>query len=160
MLRTPWLTRIEQEGSRQSRNHDLAPGVHLIKGWAKLQNIMATSSTEPEVYAGNRATESVEVQAFAEDLGRAVPIRLRIDSSAALSTKSRTGLGKANSKILQAIMHDYHKISPVTDSEVFESAGSSIKEVKAQLRQPRHVKSWVRISRGTEPLNISYDIYS
>ena len=43
----------------------------------------------------NRAAESVRVQAFAKDLGRAVPIRLHIDSSAALSIISRTGLGKA-----------------------------------------------------------------
>ena len=35
------------------------------------------------------------VQACAKDLGRAVPIRLHIDSSAALSIKSRTELGKA-----------------------------------------------------------------
>ena len=35
------------------------------------------------------------VQAFAKDLGRFVPIRLHIDSSAALSIISSTGLGKA-----------------------------------------------------------------
>ena len=35
------------------------------------------------------------VQAFANDLGRAVPIRLHIDFSAALSVISRIGLGKA-----------------------------------------------------------------
>ena len=35
------------------------------------------------------------VEAFAKDQGRAVPIRLHIDSSAALSLISRTGLGKA-----------------------------------------------------------------
>ena len=32
---------------------------------------------------------------FAKDLGKVVPIRLHIDSSAALSIKSRTGMGKA-----------------------------------------------------------------
>ena len=57
---------------------------------------MATSSAEAELYAGNRATtETMGVQAFAKDLGRAVSIRLHIDSSAALSIISRTGLGKA-----------------------------------------------------------------
>ena len=35
------------------------------------------------------------VQAFANDLGGAVPIRLHFDSSVALSAMSRTGLGKA-----------------------------------------------------------------
>ena len=61
-------------------------GKHLIKAWTKQQSIMATSTAEAELLAG--------VQAFAKDLGRAVPMRLHIDSSAALSTKSRTGLGK------------------------------------------------------------------
>ena len=57
---------------------------------------MATSTAEAELYAGNRAaTESMGVQAFAKDLGRVVTIRLHIDSSAALSIISRTGLGKA-----------------------------------------------------------------
>ena len=57
---------------------------------------MATSSVEAELYAGNRAaTESIGVQAFAKGVGRAVPIRLHIDSCAALSIISRTGLGKA-----------------------------------------------------------------
>ena len=35
------------------------------------------------------------VQAFAKDLGRLVPVRLHVDSSAALPILSRTGLGKA-----------------------------------------------------------------
>ena len=41
------------------------------------------------------ATESMGVQAFAKDLGRVVPVRLHIDSSAALSITSRAGLRKA-----------------------------------------------------------------
>ena len=67
-------------------------GKHLIQAWTKQQSIAA----EAELYAGNRAaTESMGVQAFAKDLGRVVPIRLHVDSSAALSIVSRTGLGKA-----------------------------------------------------------------
>ena len=69
---------------------------HLIKAWTKQQSSVATSTAEAELYARNRAaTESMGVQAFAKDLGRVVPIRLHIDSSAALSMISRTGLGKA-----------------------------------------------------------------
>ena len=64
-------------------------GKHLIKAWTKQQSIVATSTAEAELYAGNRAaTESMGVQAFAKDLGRVVPIRLHIDSSAALSIRS------------------------------------------------------------------------
>ena len=71
-------------------------GKHLIKAWTKQQSIVATSTAEAELYAGNRAaTESMGVQAFAKDLRGVVPIRLHIDSSAALSMISGTGLGKA-----------------------------------------------------------------
>ena len=62
----------------------------------KQQSIVATSLARAELHVGNRtATESMGVQPFAEDVGSAVPLRLRIDSSAALSMSSRTGLGKA-----------------------------------------------------------------
>ena len=71
-------------------------GKQLIKAWTKQQSIVTTSTAEAELYTGNRAaTESVGVQAFVKDLGRVVPIRLHIDSSAALSIKDRTGLGKS-----------------------------------------------------------------
>ena len=71
-------------------------GKHLIKAWTKQQSIVATSTANAELYAGNRAaTESMGVQAFAKDLVTVVTIRLYIDSSAALSIISRTGLGKA-----------------------------------------------------------------
>ena len=71
-------------------------GKHLIKAWTKQQSIVATSTAEAELYAGNRpATESMGVQAFANDLGRTVPIRLHIDSSAALSAIRRTGVGQS-----------------------------------------------------------------
>ena len=70
-------------------------GKHLIKAWTKQQSIVATSSAEAGLYAGNRAaTESMGVQAFAKNLGGSVPTRLHVDSSAALSIISRTGLGK------------------------------------------------------------------
>ena len=87
-------------GDRQSRT-SVSGGMilhrkHLIKAWTKQQSIVATSSAEAELYAGNRAaTESMGVQAFAKDLGRAVPIRQHIDSSAALPIISRTVMGKA-----------------------------------------------------------------
>ena len=77
---------------------------HLIKAWTKQQSSVATSTAEAELYARNRAaTESMGVQAFAKDLGRVVPIRLHIDSSAALSMISRTGLGKAKHIEIQCL---------------------------------------------------------
>ena len=77
-------------------NRSAGAGKHLIKSWTKQQSVVATSTAEAELYAGNRAaTELMAVQAFAKDLGRAVPILLHIDSSAALSIINRTGLRKA-----------------------------------------------------------------
>ena len=96
---TPLLTRIGQEtDSQESRSAGgmILHGKHLIKAWTKQQSLVATSTVEAELFAGNRApTESTGVQAFAKHLGRVVPIRLHIGSSAALSITSRTGLGKA-----------------------------------------------------------------
>ena len=80
-------------GDRQSRKlvsgGTILHGKHLVKAWTKQQSIVASSTAEAA------ATESMGVEAFAKDQGRAVPIRLHIDSSAALSLISRTGLGKA-----------------------------------------------------------------
>ena len=71
-------------------------GKHLIKVWTKQQSVAATSTADAELYAGKRAaTKSMGVQAFAKDLGGAVPFRLHIDSSASQSTTSRTWLDKA-----------------------------------------------------------------
>ena len=78
-------------------------GKRLIKVWTKLESIVCTA--EAELYAGNRAaTDWMGVQASAKDLGRAVPIRLHIDSSTALSTTSRTGLGKAKHIEIQHLL--------------------------------------------------------
>ena len=94
------LADADWAGDRQSRKSVsgsmILHGKHLIKAWTKQQSIVAASTAEAELYAGNRAaTESMGVQAFAKDLGRVVPIRLHIDSSAALSMISSRGLGKA-----------------------------------------------------------------
>ena len=61
-------------------------GKHLTKAWTKQHSVVATSTAEAEMYASNRAaTETMGFQAFAKDLGIAVPFRLHIDSSEALS---------------------------------------------------------------------------
>ena len=94
------LADADWAGDRQPRKSVsgcmILHGKHLIKAWTKQQSGVATSTAEAELHAGNRAaTESMGVQAFAKDLGRVVPIRLHIDSRAARSIISRTGLGKA-----------------------------------------------------------------
>ena len=90
------LADADWAGDGQSRTSvsggTILHGKRLIKAWTKQQSILATSSAEAELYAGSRADTGV--QAFAKDLGRAVPIRLHIDSSAVLSIVSRTGWAK------------------------------------------------------------------
>ena len=94
------LADADWAGDRQSRKSVsggmILHGKHLIKAWTKQQSIVASSTAEAELHAGNRAaSESMGVQTFAKDLGGVVPIRQHNDSSAALSIVSTTGLGKA-----------------------------------------------------------------
>ena len=63
------------------------------------------------------------VQAFAEDLGRVVPIRLHIDSSAALSKISRTGLGKAKHIDIQYLWHKL-TVEKITSETNFSDLGT------------------------------------
>ena len=58
------LADADWAGDRQSRKWVsggmILHGKHLIKGWTKQQSIVATSTAEAELYAGNRAaTESM-----------------------------------------------------------------------------------------------------
>ena len=94
------LADADWAGNRQSRKSVgrcmTLHGKHLIKVWTKQQSIVATSSAEAELYAGNRAaTKSMGAQAFGKNLGRFVPIRLHIDSSAALSIIKQNSAGQS-----------------------------------------------------------------
>ena len=51
---------------------------------------------------------------------------------------------------LQAVVTDHVKIGPVTEIEVFKSAGIWVTEVQVPSQQLGNSKSWVRISRGIE----------
>ena len=63
-------------------------------------------------------TESMGAQAFAKDLGGAVPIRLRIHSSAALSKMSRTGLGEAHIEISHWAMRSRTLLTETNSSDL------------------------------------------
>ena len=73
-------------------------GKHLIKAWTKQQSVVAPSTAEAELYAGNRAaTESMGVQAFAKD--GVEPLRFgctRTSVPQSWSIISRIVSGKAN----------------------------------------------------------------
>jgi len=66
-----------------------------LKTWSSTQASIAQSSGEAEYYALVRAaSEALGMQAIMRDLGWFCKIRLLVDSSAAKSIASRTGLGK------------------------------------------------------------------
>ena len=66
-----------------------------MKTWSSTQASIAQSSGEAEYYALVRAaSEALGMQSIMRDLGWDCKIRLLVDSSAAKSIASRTGLGK------------------------------------------------------------------
>ena len=67
----------------------------ILKTWSSTQASIAQSSGEAEYYALVRAaSEALGMQSIMHDLGWHCKIRLLVDSSAAKSIASRTGLGK------------------------------------------------------------------
>ena len=67
----------------------------FLKSWSKTQSIIATSSGEAEYYAlAKGLAEAIGIRSLAADLGFEVRIRVWVDSSAAKSMATRTGLGK------------------------------------------------------------------
>ena len=67
----------------------------MMKSWSSTQASTAMSSGEAEYYAMVKgASEALGIQALAADLGWSWKVRMWVDSSAAKSIASRTGLGK------------------------------------------------------------------
>ena len=64
--------------------------------------------------------------------------------------KKTPGHGMLKNSRLQAILDGHVKIGPLTEIEVFASAGALVREVQVPSRQPGDLKSWVRITRGIE----------
>ena len=70
-------------------------GMHLIKGWAKTQSLIALSSGESEFYATLRTSaETLGEVAMARDMGYKLKGQILGDASAALGIIHRKGLGK------------------------------------------------------------------
>ena len=66
-----------------------------LKSWSRMQSYVALSSAEAELYAlVGTAVEALGVQALMNDMGWEPRVRIWIDSAAAKSIASRTGLGK------------------------------------------------------------------
>ena len=70
-------------------------GGHLLKSWAATQKNITLSSAEAELVAAVRtSTEALGVAQLAYDWGMELPVRIYIDSSAAIGIASRKGNGK------------------------------------------------------------------
>ena len=70
-------------------------GGHSVKAWSATQASVALSSGEAEYYGVVRATGvGLGVQALLRDAGVHMPVRVWTDSSAAMGTAGRQGLGK------------------------------------------------------------------
>ena len=81
----------EKEHTRWSAH---IPG-GILKTWSSTQASIAQSSGEAEYYALVRAaSEALGMQSLMRDMGWDAKISLLVDSSAAKSIASRTGLGK------------------------------------------------------------------
>ena len=66
-----------------------------MKSWSTMQAVVAMSSAEAELYAlVKTAGEALGVKALLEDLGWETHVKIFLDSSAAKSIASRTGLGR------------------------------------------------------------------
>ena len=70
-------------------------GGHMIRRWSKMQNLVALSSAEAELYGIVRASaELLGCKSMARDFGHDLGARLYADASAALGIVHRQGLGK------------------------------------------------------------------
>ena len=70
-------------------------GSHLIRSWSKDQQVIALSSGEAELYAaGTGGANGLGVQSIAKSWGLELGVAIGIDSTAALGTAQRLGLGR------------------------------------------------------------------
>ena len=75
---------------------------------------------------------------------------LRMEKSLLFSAGNTQSQGILDVQDYKQILDDQVKIGPVTETEVFESAGALLIEVQVPSRQTGNVKCCARISRGIE----------
>ena len=84
----------------QSDRHSITGGLLLLDGanvssWARTQKAIATSCRESELYAVSAgAAEALGLRELLTDIGLPTAVRLRCDSTAAMGTATRQGLGR------------------------------------------------------------------
>ena len=84
----------------QSDRHSITGGLLVhdgvnVSSWARTQKAIATSSGESELYAMSvGAAEALGLRELLIDIGLPTTVRLRCDSTAAMGTATRQGLGR------------------------------------------------------------------
>ena len=84
----------------QSDRHSITGGLLVLDGanvssWARTQKAIATSSGESELYPMSvGAAEALGLRELLTDIGLPTTVRLRCDSTAAMGTATRQGLGR------------------------------------------------------------------
>ena len=77
-------------------------GGHVVKFWAKRQQVVALSSAEAELYSATKAaSEGLGMVSMLSELGYPVSINLVIDSTSAIALAHRDGLGRAKHIAIQ-----------------------------------------------------------
>ena len=88
----------------QSDRHSITGGLLVLDGvnvssWARTQKAIATSSGESELYAMSvGAAEALGLRELLTDIGLPTTVRLRCDSTAAMGTATRQGLGRIKTR--------------------------------------------------------------
>ena len=83
------------ETRRSTSGGCITYGRHQIKHWSSTQKVLALSSGEAELYGVvKEASEAIDIQSVAADLGIETALHIRTDSSAAVGICTRTGIGK------------------------------------------------------------------
>ena len=122
----------------------LCVGGCTVKTWAKTQGSLALSSGEAEYYALVKgAAEALGLKALLADLGISATIHLAVDSSAAKSMASRTGLGKVRHMEVQFLWLQervkrrevtVRKISGATNPADVLTKPKGLQEIRALMR--------------------------
>ena len=74
-------------------------GGHCLKVWTKKQQVVSLSSAESELYAAVKtASEGLEVQSVAKDLGIFCELNLHLDASATMGLVNRRDTGQSEAR--------------------------------------------------------------
>ena len=79
-------------------------GYHLLRSYAKTQNVIAMISAEAELYAmTNACSEALGLQRMCKEFGSIVQLMVHVDASAAIGIAQRKGLGKIRHLEVQSL---------------------------------------------------------